>query len=80
MSGRTLPAIEPKSIEELVELGNYCERLMMDDTFNRLTEMFYGSAFTHWVSTKSDDKSGREAIYAPVEGLQQFLSQMMTLV
>lgn len=75
-----LPALRPSSIEELVELGSYCESLMSHPTFNRLTTMFAHDAFTHFVSTKPEDKAKREAIYAPIDGLQQFLSSMLVLV
>lgn len=80
MINTNLPALEPTSIEELVELGSYCEGLMMHPIFNRLTAMFAHSAFTHWVSTKAEDNSAREGIYASVDGLQQFLAQMSLLV
>lgn len=53
---------------------------MLDDNFNRLFSAFEAQTFTQFVSTKTDDNTLREQIFANLNGVRQLLTFMKDLV
>jgi hypothetical protein len=61
---------------EQIAMGDYCASLMMNDTFNALHDQFKHDAFIRMMSTGANETVQREAVYATVWGLQEFLGMM----
>ncbi len=61
-------------------LGTFCEALASDETFNTLVRHFEISSYQTFMSTAAGDKTGREQLYAELQGLRGFLGLMQALV
>lgn len=66
--------------QQIVALGQYCETLMRDDTFNFLCELYGQNAFKAMMATAPHEVKKREGVYAEVWGLQNFLAMMVGFV
>jgi hypothetical protein len=65
---------------DIITLGTYCSAIMKDEHFNTLVRMSELSAFQAFSNTAATDKEGRERAYAELNGLRNFLAQMLSLV
>ena len=66
--------------QEILTLGEYCGALMEEAHFNTLVRLSELSAFQAFSNTAASDKEGRERAYAELNGLRNFLAQMLSLV
>jgi hypothetical protein len=66
--------------DTIVRLGAAAERLLADDDFNTLAQLFEAQVLTSLLSTKRTDKDAREELYATIQSLRDFLSFMANLV
>ena len=66
--------------DETINLGNYSECVMRDDSFNALVSLFEHQQFAAFMASSPIEKREREKIYDTVDGLRQFLGLMKTLV
>lgn len=65
---------------ELITLGEYCERLLGEDNFNVLVKQYETQTIEHLLSTKPDEKERRENLYASMSGVRDFLGLMKFFV
>jgi hypothetical protein len=66
--------------DTIVRLGAASERLLADDDFNTLAQLFEAQVLTSLLSTKRPDKDAREELFATIQSLRDFLSFMANLV
>lgn len=70
----------PKTQQEILELGEYCETLMRQDFFNQLCAEFEDQTVRHMLQTLPHETEKREDIYASMRGHQDFLGLLMSYV
>jgi hypothetical protein len=66
--------------DTLVNVGQYCERLLADPTFQFISAFFEQTAVGEMLSTQAHEQKRRESIYARVLAHGEFKSQMKEFV
>jgi hypothetical protein len=66
--------------DTIVRLGAASERLLADDDFNTIAQLFEAQVLTSLLSTKRPDTAAREELFATIQSLRDFLSFMTNLV
>lgn len=64
---------------ETVELGEYCEDLMKQENFNKITKLFEDQTLHNLLNTRPDEKDKREAVYASFNGVRDFMGLMLAI-
>ncbi len=72
------PSAEPKTQQDIFELGEYCETLMRQEFFNQLCAEFEDQTIRHMLQTLPHESEKREGIYASMRGHQDFLGLLMS--
>lgn len=66
--------------DEVIALGNYCEALMLHDSFNALFEEFKQDNVDLMLGTAPHELKKREGIYAEMNGFRAFMALMQGYV
>jgi hypothetical protein len=66
--------------DEVIALGNYCEALMLHDSFNTLFEEFKQENVDLMLGTAPHELKKREGIYAEMNGFRAFMALMQGYV
>lgn len=66
--------------EDVVALGDYCEKVLEAPHFNSLFDEFKSDRFNMMLSTKPHETKMREGIYAEMNALGEFLALMKSYV
>lgn len=65
---------------EQIVLGEYCEDLLQQESFNTLAELFAKQKFDDFIATDLTEKDKREATFASCKALADFLGLMKACV
>ncbi len=66
--------------ERVVALGNYCERLLADESFNELYGEFKRDRVDWMIGSAPHETKKREGIYAEMNALNEFCSLMKSYI
>ena len=65
---------------EQVSLGEYCEDLLNQESFNELVTLYETQISQDLLNTGLLEKNKREALYASFHGFKEFLGLLKTLI
>lgn len=60
--------------EMILGLGSFCKELLSSEAFTALTKLYSQQCAVDILETRTDDKAGRESIYAAYQGFEGFLA------
>lgn len=66
--------------EDIVALGLYCENLKSQEFWQVLLSQFETQTVQHFLTTKPDDQTTREHIYASFSGVRDFVGNMDVII
>lgn len=66
--------------DTIVNVGNYCEQLLQDPTFQFLSGYFEQEAVANLLATQPHELKLRESIYARISAHREFLAKMAEFV